>query len=135
MFCASLDIIELSSQSTYLSKCCKMLEHWQDGFVSALEVCKEYNPFLGKVDMSSNKGPSILKHKSLLDPKNSPFKYVHTFVARLSSNICSCYPLYPASYHDDLRFIVLQLFLPLALMELSSLMLKDCGISYCTRKS
>jgi hypothetical protein len=68
-----IDVMELSSQSASLNKCCKVLELWQDGFVAALERCKEHNPFLGKDNVNSSKGPSLLKHKSLLDPKNSPF--------------------------------------------------------------
>lgn len=67
---------ELSSQSPLLHTCYQLLESWEDGFTEALDDFKEAAPKIAaKVDRSTEreKRPSLLKHKSLLDPQNSPF--------------------------------------------------------------
>ena len=74
--CVVFPFLELSSQSPLLHTCYQLLESWEDGFTEALDDFKEAAPRIAaNVDRFAERErrPSLLKHKSLLDPQNSPF--------------------------------------------------------------
>lgn len=74
--CTYLPCVELSSQSPLLHTCYQLLESWEDGFTETMDDFKDAAPKMAaRVDGSAeeDRKPSLLKHKSLLDPQNSPF--------------------------------------------------------------